>query len=240
MAVGLSEETKRRMDEILKSSGTAPKSEASLAPGAESSGAAAAVTRPKKFHRVAVTAGAKEEKQPIGRPPTSGARCLRCQKKLKYCRCKEGALLPARITEALKLAEAQKKPQLVLSDLFITSGLKTVFGLAAAGSCLYTKASLQKNQDIWLAEQNIRALGPPTKAVLEKYSPEWLLKYQAEIVLAFVAMPILTGCLLATHLLRKQTSDADRQGQIREIERAAQETKPVPAKPEAPASGMAM
>lgn len=64
---------------------------------------------------------------------------------------------------------------------------------------------------IWMfSDAELGTLAPPATVVVNKYAPEWLLKYQSEIALLLVLLPMMTSKMAATVAYRQQQRQAAR------------------------------
>jgi hypothetical protein len=76
--------------------------------------------------------------------------------------------------------------------------------LAAYSFALSTDVPIERLGPVWsFTEGEKMVLVPPTAELINKNAPEWLLKYETEIKLGLIAIPLLIAKLAATHALVK-------------------------------------
>ena len=140
-----------------------------------------------------------EPKRGPGRPP---AICDKCGKPRSECKGHEAA-------------------KFSIGDETVKGLIELVSQLAAYSFALSTDAPIEKLQPVWKFTEGEKAiLVPPAAELINKNAPEWLIKYETEIKLGFIAIPLLVAKLAATHAIVKAYK-----------EKAAQENSSTPAAP---------
>jgi hypothetical protein len=80
--------------------------------------------------------------------------------------------------------------------------------LAAYGFSLSTGAPVEVLGKIWTFTEGEKAiLAPPAAELINKNAPEWLKKYETEVKLLMVAIPIFIMKLAATHAVVKMHNE---------------------------------
>lgn len=71
-------------------------------------------------------------------------------------------------------------------------------------------------------------LVPPAAELINKNAPEWMVKYETEIKLGFIALPLLIAKLSMTHAVVKMHREALEKEKLSPSPAAGQSARPAP------------
>jgi hypothetical protein len=106
-------------------------------------------------------------------------------------------------------------PVILISDESVKGLIGMVSNLAAYGFSLSTGAPVEALGKVWAFSDGEKAmLAPPAAELINKNAPEWMKKYETELKLALIAIPILISKLAMTHAVVKMHNENQKKNEL--------------------------
>lgn len=126
---------------------------------------------------------------------------------------KRGPGRPAKISIAP--AAQAPAPVILISDESVKGLIGMVSNLAAYSFSLSTGAPVEALSKVWTFTEGEKVmLAPPAAELINKNAPEWMKKYETEIKLAMIAVPILISKLAMTHAVVKMHKENQKNNEL--------------------------